>query len=63
MLDFYEFLCIINVYSIGIPKSEILSDIYILDKGYRSVFYVIISLTENSLTECVNISEIIQQVK
>jgi hypothetical protein len=30
----YEFLCIVKAYSIGIPKSETLSDPRILDMGY-----------------------------
>jgi hypothetical protein len=34
---FYEFLCIIKVYSIGIPKSETLSDPGISDKGCQTV--------------------------
>jgi hypothetical protein len=37
MLAFYEFLCMIKVYSIGIPKSETLSESGISDEGYQSV--------------------------
>jgi hypothetical protein len=34
---FYEFLCIMKFYSIGIPKSETLSGPSISDNGYQTV--------------------------
>jgi hypothetical protein len=37
ILAFYELLCIMKVYSIGIPKSETVSDQSISDKGHRTV--------------------------
>jgi hypothetical protein len=38
ILASYEFLCIVQMYSIGIPKSETVSDPSILDNGYRTVY-------------------------
>jgi hypothetical protein len=37
ILASYEFLCIIKVYSVDVPKSETLSDPSILGKGYQTV--------------------------
>jgi hypothetical protein len=37
ILAFYELLCIMKLYRIGIPKSETVSDQSISNKGHRTV--------------------------